>query len=335
MMGLLTINLLLILFDLTFSSLFIQDLFQRFTPGFFEFYNTHIHRDFLIIDIWFVTIFIIELVIRWIIAISNKTYHKWFFYPFIHWYDVLGCIPLGSFRFLRVLRVIGLTIRLQKLGVIDLTKTYVYSKVIKYLNIFTEEVSDRVVIHVLNGVQDEIKNGSPVLDRILRDLVEPQKAILAEWLSHRLQLVASEAYHDHIIDLQAYLDAQIASAITHNPELRNISRIPILGSVVTSNLEKTISDMINHVVDQSFQDLASPQNKEIVDDITRLVLDTFLTEEKDKKLGDIVRNILVDSLEVVKGQVKIQQWKVHEQKEKEVKAKEKVDKLVERQYDES
>ena len=335
MMALLTINLLLILFDFTFSSLFIQGLFERFTPGFYEFYNTYIHKDFLVIDIWFVTIFIIELAIRWIIAIRNNTYHKWFFYPFIHWYDVLGCIPLGSFRFLRVLRVIGLTVRLQKLGVIDLTQTYAYSKFVKYLNIFTEEVSDRVVLHVLTGVQDEIKNGTPVLGQIVNNVVQPQKAVLVEWLSHRLQQVMSEAHHDHIDDLQDYLHDKIGSAIKNNPELKIISRIPLVGGAVTANLEKTVSDMVNHVVDESIQDLASPHNKEIIDDITHLVLDTFLTEEEDMKLNSLVKNIVVESLELIKDQVKIQQWKVQEQMKKEERVKENLEEVVEEQLEES
>lgn len=336
MMAILAINLFLILFDLTFSSSLIQGLFERYTPGFYRFYDTYIHQDFLIIDIWFVTIFMTELVIRWIIAVRNNTYHKWFFYPFIHWYDVLGCIPLGSFRFLRVLRIIGLTIRLQKLGVIDLTQTYIYSKLIKYLNIFTEEVSDRVVLHVLSGVQDEIKNGSPVLNQIIKDVVQPQKAVLVEWLSFRLQLVASEAYQRNIDDLEAYLGEKIEAAIENNPELQNISRIPLVGKAVTNNLGKTVTEMVNHVVDESLQDLASPQNSEVIDDITHLVLDTFLSEEEtDIKLDGLVRDIVIESLELVKDQVRVQQWKVQEQKDKEEKARKKLEEVVVGQMEES
>ena len=52
-------------------------------------------------------------------AIRKQTYPRWYFYPFLHWYDLLGCIPIGSFRMLRLLRLISLTIRLQKMGIID------------------------------------------------------------------------------------------------------------------------------------------------------------------------------------------------------------------------
>ena len=50
------------------------------------------------------TIFLVaELVVRWLIAIVQKRYYRWFFFPFVHWYEVLGCAP--QLRALRLLRV--------------------------------------------------------------------------------------------------------------------------------------------------------------------------------------------------------------------------------------
>lgn len=39
---------------------------------------------------WFL---IIELLVRWAIAIINKHHKRWFFFPFIHWYEILAIIP--------------------------------------------------------------------------------------------------------------------------------------------------------------------------------------------------------------------------------------------------
>ena len=117
MMAVLIANLVLILFDLIFTSAWVQALISKYLPQFYQFYLTEVHQDFFAIDIWFVGIFLLELIIRWIIAIRQKTYFRWFFYPFIHWYDVLGCIPVGSFRFLRVLRIVSIVVRLQKLKI--------------------------------------------------------------------------------------------------------------------------------------------------------------------------------------------------------------------------
>lgn len=317
MMVILAINLFLILFDLAFGMDLINGLFLRFTPRFHAFYHTYIHQHFIAIDLGFVTIFILELVIRWIIAIKNHKYHRWFFYPFLHWYDVLGCIPLGSLRFLRILRVIGLTVRLHKFGVIDLTKTYFYQKFIKYLNIFTEEVSDRVVIHVLSGVQEEIKGGTPVLDQIVKDLVLPRKGVLVDWVSYNIQKATSAAYTAHVDQLQEYINQKIVTAIDSNPELKTISKIPIVGSVVTNNLEKTVCDLVDSVVDECFQDLASPGNKEVVEDVTHLVLDSFTAEHEDNQLNYLVKDMVIQALEIVKEHVGIQQWKIKEELNKE------------------
>lgn len=321
MMILLVVNLSLILFDSIFASDFVQNILSRYTPDFYRFYDRYVHQDFLSIDLWFVAVFVVELLIRWIIAIKNQKYYRWFFYPFVHWYDVLGCIPIGSFRFFRILRIIGLTIRLHKLGFVDLTKTYLYHKVIKYLNILTEEISDRVVLHVLSGLQREIEQGNPLLEQIVHDLVLPKRRELTDWLSYNLQQATSSAYEAHIEDLQFYINQKLTTAIGSNRELKVISKIPVVGGLVTNNLERTVCDMVESVVDECFQDLASPKNKEVVDDVANLVLDSFINPDRDQdtELNQMVRDIALDSLELVKEQVRIQQWKVREELLKEQK----------------
>lgn len=317
MMGLLLANLALILFDLLFSSQMVQQLLLQHVPVFHDYYLRNIHRDFFAIDIWFVGIFILELFIRWGLAIKNRTYYKWFFYPFIHWYDVLGCIPVGSFRFLRVLRIISIGMRLQRLKIIDITKTYLYAIFNKYLNILTEEVSDRVVLNVLGGIQDQVSKGNPLVDQIMTQVIEPQKPAIVEWLSHRLQFIVSEAYGNYREDLQSYVELRIQTAVEHNKEIKNISRIPVIGTTLAKNLQKAINDIVYNVIDQSIKDLGSPGNKVIIDDIAHLSLDALAMEEEDRQLDQVARNIVLQSLELIKDQVKVQQWKVKEEQLKE------------------
>ena len=316
MMVLLFANLVLILFDTIFSSLTVQNFFLKYTPDFFQFYNREIHQDFLWIDLWFVTIFIIELLIRWGLAIKNKTYHKWFFYPFIHWYDVLGCIPVGSFRFLRLLRIISIVTRLQKLEIIDLTKTYLYGVFNKYLTIVTEEVSDRVVINVLSGVQDEVKNDNPVIDRIIKEVVQPQKDTMIQWLSHRVQNVAAHAHQSYHQDIEQYVSKKIGLAVKNNREITNLEKIPVVGGAIASNLEKAISDIVYQVLEGALRDLASSNNKFMVEDLTNITLNAITAEEEDRNLDRVTKEMMVRSLELIKEQVGIQQWKINEQQKK-------------------
>ncbi len=327
MMAVLIANLILILFDLVFSSQWVQSIIEQYLPEFYQFYLTKVHQDFFAIDIWFVAIFLVELIIRWIIAIRQKTYFRWFFYPFIHWYDVLGCIPVGSFRFLRVLRIVSIAVRLQKLKIIDITRTYLFAAFNKYLNILTEEVSDRVVVNVLSGVQDEIKSGNPLFTQILEQVIEPQRPVLVEWLSHRLQHVVSESYQNYQAELQEYVASTIKNAVEGNREISNIAKIPVVGPTIATNLEDAISDIVYQVIDQAIQDLGSPQNKTIVNDMAHLSIEAFTMKEEDRQLDRVVRDIVVESLELVKDQVKIQQWKVREEEIREARLQKKIKEL--------
>ena len=328
MMFLLIINLNLILFDWLFASVFIQNILKEYVPGFFNWYNQKIHLNFILVDMGFVTIFIIELSIRWIIAIKNKTYHSWFFFPFIHWYDILGCIPVGSFRFLRILRVISIILRLQRLQIIDISKSYVYGKFIKYVNIVTEELSDRVVIHVLDEFQDEIKKGNPVTDRIITEVIIPQKTALVNWLSQKIQRISSDAHSAYNEDIRAYVNKLIEEAVDQNREISDIERIPVLGSIIASNLEKVISDIVFSVVNNMIQDLASTNNKIIVEDLADLTFDSFLTEEGDRELNRIAKDAVLQAIDLLKEQVQVQQWKLRDMEKKEAQIKSRLDKEI-------
>ncbi|PCJ79676.1 MAG: hypothetical protein COA57_15535 [Flavobacteriales bacterium] len=321
MVLLVIINLLWIIFEWHFGFKIAQDFFIRFTPSFYDFYNEELHKNFLKYDVWFVVVFIVELIIRWAVAIKRKTYHKWFFYPFVHWYEVLGCIPLGTFRFLRLFRVISMIYRLQKLGVIDLQNTWALQLFKKYYEVLVEEVSDRVVVNVLENVQDEIKHGSPITDRMISEVVHPHKKVLVEWMSHRVRRVTAQNYAAHKDEIRQYLERLVKDAVAKNNEMKQLKGIPLVGNTITSSIETAIGDITFNVINSVVEDLASDHNKEVIEEITDIAFDVVLLEEEDKDLNQIAINIAIDSIELVKEQVKIQQWKLKEEREREKKKK--------------
>jgi hypothetical protein len=329
MIFILIINLNLIVFDWIFSYLMVQNLLEKYLPSFFYFYYENVHKDFLRVDLYFVTVFVVELLIRWGIAIKEKRYQRWFFYPFVHWYDVLGCIPVGEFRFLRILRVISIMLRLQKLEIIDLTKTYLFDRIAKYMNILVEEVSDRVVVNVLENIQDEIHEGTPVSDRVITEVIMPQKTLLVEWLSQRLQTVSSDAHRTYKEDIQQYVEKRIADAVNNNKEIKDIGMIPVFGSMISRNLERAISDIVFSVVNGIIQDLASTHNREIVSDLTDLTLETILVQGNDEKANLMVKEMVLQSIEIVKDQVKVKKWKVKDEREKEERIKNRLKEAIE------
>ncbi|MFI4919799.1 MAG: hypothetical protein ACHP65_09615, partial [Legionellales bacterium] len=110
---------------------------------------------------------VIELLVRWILAIIKRSYFRWFFFPFIHWYEVLGCLPI--LRPLRLFRTFIIAYRLYLLGYSILPSNWII-KGRFYYDLVLEELSDRIVLRVLDGISSELKQNKThyvLLDRII------------------------------------------------------------------------------------------------------------------------------------------------------------------------
>lgn len=327
MLLLLWVNLNLIVFDAIFSIQFVQDLFLKFLPGFHSFYDLNIHSRFEVLDLIFVSVFILELLISWAIAVIRQTYHRWFFYPFVHWYDVLGCIPVGSLRFLRVLRVVSILVKMQKLQIIDLTKTYLFHVFKKYLDVLTEEVSDRVVVNVLNGVSDEIKGGNPVYGKILNQVVLPRKAYLNDWISDRIQRASLAIRQRHEAEFRIYLRKLTRDALAVNKGMKELKLLPFFGSYMEGLLEEMISEITFEVMIQMTRDFGSGKSKDVVADISDMVLDIQATDSS-ADLNDLVKEMVLDTLTIIKDQVQVQQWKLRDLEERAERRRERLERRL-------
>jgi len=312
MLALIISNLSLIVFDWAFESPIVQDFFQTWTPQFYQFYDGTIHSNFFFVDLMFVTVFIVEIIIRWGLAIYRQTYHRWFFYPFVHWYDVLGCIPVSSFRSLRLLRIVAMIPKMQRLGLVDLRRTGLYRTFSKYGGIVVEELSDRVAIRILDAVKEEIRGGHPVLDQITKEVIEPQRDVLISSVTHRLQEATAKAYGSYQDEFREYVEQVIAEAVDRNQEIRTIASIPGVGPTVATLLERAISDIVYNVINEMMADIASVENDKVIAQITSISTDALLTSEYDQRLNRLTQSILLQSIDLIKEHVEVQQWKIED-----------------------
>ncbi len=315
MILLVIVNLVYIIFEWHFEFAFIRDFLKATVPQFHDWYNTTLHENFLRYDIWFVAVFVAEFLVRWFFAVWHNRYHKWFFYPFLHWYDVLGCVPLGSFRFLRIFRLVSMVLRLHKRGVIDLRQSYFFKVFDKYRAVLVEEISDRVVVNVLEGVQDELHHGNPVASRILTEVLRPQKQILAEWLSHRIRAVGEHNYEQHSERLREYVNRKVAEAVRNNREVRDIAAIPLVGGTITGKLEKAVGEITYAVVHAMLLDLKSEESVALISELADVTMEVMMVEEKDSQLNALAMEMAHQSIEIIKDQVKVKQWKLREEQE--------------------
>lgn len=318
MLGLLILNLTLIIFDSVYSFEGIQGVFQQSWPAFYSVYHP-IHRNFIFYDLIFVGIFLTEFFVRWLYAIRMKLYQRWYFYPFIHWYDLLGCIPTSGMRFLRVLRVVSIVYRLHRYGVIDFTQTRLFQFLSFYYEAFMEELSDRIVLKVLSGMQEEVRRGSPLLERVQHEIILPRRDILTGWVSDRVADMATQGYVPNREALRRYMETRISEAIRQNPELSRLKLLPIFGNQVRGTLEEAIGDITSHVINQVMEDLSSSRNHDFIVDL----VDVFLPEKPDdmttkgtreaelarRQDNQVLINLTLEIIDAIKDQVHHKRWR--------------------------
>lgn len=305
MLVLLVVNLVWLLFDSLYALDVIRDFLSNEMPAFAAFYNP-VHRHFLFYDLMFIGVFLSEFMLRWGHAVYRHEYQRWYFYPFVHWYDLLGCIPASGARVLRFLRVFSIIYRLQKYGVIDITNTRLFEFLRFYYEAFMEELSNRVVIKVLSGTQEEVQRGSPLIHRIQQEVLLPRRDLLVDFLSSRIARYAKEGYLPKQQELRAYLNARVISAMNRNNDLGRIRELPVFGSWASGTLDRAVGDITAEVIEQILEDLTSPANHDFVEDL----VDVLLThrERENSQANDAVIQGVIETLELVKDQVAIKRW---------------------------
>lgn len=316
MMVLLVIHLTLMAFDSLFLSEIVQNFLQSKDPLIFSWYKDNIHDNITVIDTVFISIYLTEFFGSWIYAVKTKLYDKWFFFPILHFYDLLGSIPLSGSRWLRLFRVVAILFRWQRIGFIDLSKSDLVKTFVHYYNIIMEEITDTVVVNILNGVKEEVKSENKVTERIINEVVRPHKDEIARWTLTTVKESVNSAYGNYRLQTKEYVDTLIADAVIKNDEIKDINRVPIVGSYVTEKLEKAIADIVFQVFDQLITDIGSEKSKEIMEHAIEEVADKVIKIEKDSPISETTVSITSQVIDILIEQVKVQQWKLREQKEK-------------------
>lgn len=310
-MALIAINLLWLLADNLLLDSGAGLLLQQYRPELVSEYRRLGHRPCLIYDTLLTGFLIGELLLRWGIAILRRTHHRWFFYPFVHWYDVLGCLP--GLQALRLCRLVSIFYRLNRMGLL-LIGGGLIATARKYYNLVLEEISDRIVLNVLEGVRQEIRNGGPVSEQVRERILDPHREALVRWLSVSLSQVAEHGYRRHEGELAEYLEGVVVEAVHRNPEWRALKkRLPLVGDRIEQELNAVAGSLVTLMAARILTDLGRPGNRALTV-LSEALYDNFT--RPDPAMSRTVEEIALEALELVKAQVAVQQWKVGEGWEK-------------------
>ena len=303
MLGVLTFNLLWLLFDGLFETAAIHGLLASWLPAFTQQYDV-IHHNFIFVDLAFIGIFLTEFCIRWGVSVRRKEHMRWYFYPFIHWYDIVGMIPLGATRLFRFLRVVSILYRLHKYKIIDLNQTALFRFLAFYYDVVVEELSDRIVVKVLSDAQKDIAAGSPLVEDVVDNVLAPRRVIVTQWAASMLNHLG-QSIHDseHGEIVRKHVRESIGKAVRDNAQVSTISLIPVLGSTIESTLENAVTDIVN----ASLINLLSDISADDIDTFVRSGLNDF--NQAEKALDQEMILVVNECLELIKHHVAQQRWK--------------------------
>jgi hypothetical protein len=303
------ININLIIFDFTFSYDIGEKFYQSILPTAAEWYKNNIHVRFIFIDLAFVAVFLVEFLIRWIIAIKNKEYQSWIIFPLARWYDLLGLIPIGSFRFLRILRVISILLRLNKMGVLNLRALMEKTGVNFYYKIFVEEVSDRVVLNVLNDAQNKVHSNDDVIRDLVTRVLKPNNDRLVKFGLEKAQEITRGIFTNQKDEIRQYIFDKVNEAVAQNKEMKMIGSVPGLGGVIRKQLDHAIGDITYLVVAGMVEDIADGTDV-FSKEIPKITHNILSTVENDAELEEILKDVVSHTLEIVKERVAVKEWQI-------------------------
>ncbi|MCI0510919.1 hypothetical protein C8E00_10746 [Chromohalobacter marismortui] len=299
-------NLLLLLVDSLFLLPPLNAGFEALAPSLYRAYDSVIHQHFMTIDLVFVSIFLLDVLAGWAVAIAERRYARWFFYPFAHWYDVLGCIPVSGFRILRVLRLMSLVIRLQRMGAIDIRQWRLYGFCERYYRVLMEELSDRVAIRLLGSLQEEVQRSDDFTKRLSEQVIQPRKAALVDEIARRLETTVDKSYAENHQQVHRYVATLVTRTLEENQELSRLRRLP-MGEQVAHAMQRSLSDVASRVVHEAIDGLRSPRFKSLIGDLAGSGIDAWL--QVDQRTDRVTEQVLIETLEMLKDEIAVQRWK--------------------------
>lgn len=270
-----------------------------------SFYRHYLHPWVVTTEAWFIIFLIVELLIRWTIAILYRHHTRWWFFPFIHWYEILAIVP--QLRFLRLFRAGVIAYRLYELGY-PIVPEKIRIRAIFYYRVVMEELSDRVVITVIDGIKQELETSSSH-KKIIHDLVDHHRQMFTVTLSCLLQESLAKALREQQPMIMEKVGMIVNRAIEDTPELTQLLRlIPIVGGRIEQQIQsigQRLGENISAGLIEPFTagSLAQPnENYQLIaTKLSEINIDNPYLEK-------LVESVVFESLDALRKQVKVKQW---------------------------
>lgn len=310
MLVLILVDLALIFFDQIMMSAFFGRVVEWTNlSDWLTFYQTTPHQVISTVGGFFTIFLIVELLVRWGRAIAKKTYYRWFFFPFVHWYEVLGCFPL--LRPLRLLRAVVLIKRLHELGINVIPEKWIKTARF-YAHIALEELSDRVILTAIGNFKEQLKRStthqSLIQATIDKNRDDVERVLLQMLRKELLPKLTNLLVSETNVALSKGVGQAVETALQNSPELHKMLRlIPIAGGMIESQMT-VIGRRVGENVTESVN--AHLLSEQVLDKLMQEIAKGVASiDTTSPDLQKMVATVVDDAMSAFEAQVKVQQWK--------------------------
>jgi hypothetical protein len=254
---------------------------------------------FWLIDLPFVCIFAVELLIRSYYIKRRYPSFNWLNAILWHWYDLFLLLP-----FWRWLRSITVTIRLDKAQILNLQpiRQQIHLGIVSN---FAEEITEIVVIRVINQVQGSIHRGElvswflqkenlrPYIDINNVNEVEAIAAILVQTIVYQvLPKIQPE--------LVAILQHNLEGALNNSPVYRNLQNLPGVTKLQTQLSEQLATQITTNLYNALVTTVEDPVSAKLSSQLVQRFSEALGEQIQQKHVLLELQSLLIDFLEEVK-----------------------------------
>ena len=306
MLLLISVDLIVIVLDALLMSSFITTVFGLFDLS-LQTYQTDWHPKVELAQGAFTIFLIVEILARWLLAIVQKRYFRWFFFPFVHWYEVLSCFP--QLRALRLLRVVVTGYRLYQLNIRFLPESWV-SRGAFYYSIVLEEVSDRINVTALSGLQKEIKEGNSI-GELMEILITEHKHTLARVGASVSETLTKDILNRQRENLTQGVSRAVYDALRDVPELKRYLRlIPVAGRLIESELQKIGSEIGERIASELIEGVTASNSLESSAFFAEVQREIEVMSVVDETFINELRALSLDVIGHVSREINKKEWKM-------------------------
>jgi len=261
--------------------------------------NGEFINDFWRIDLPFTVLFGLEFLARTFYISRRHSGIRWIDAMLWRWYDIFLLLP-----FWRWLRVIPVVIRLNQAEILHLER--VQQQINQgFVANFAEELTEVVVIRVLNQLQGAIKRGEVTSWLFHSDSRRPYIDInnVNEMEAIANLLVQTTVYQ--VLpkiqpDIVAILRHSIESVLIQSPLYRSVQNLPGLGNLPTELSEQLATQVTHNFYNALVSAVEDPVGAKLVSQLVQHFSEALGSEVQKKQTLEEIQALLLDLLEEVK-----------------------------------